>query len=61
MARIVMSWEEFVAHAYQQVQTENSNLKIAQPHFVKDFHQDGIGDMYDFPSWVEFEIADKEK
>jgi hypothetical protein len=51
---IKIPWPEFVALATAQLRLIHSGAD--EPQFKKDYGCDGIGDMYDFPSFVEYEL-----
>ena len=59
---IRLNWAEFVQAAKERFEQLNPTLTIGEPSFRTDHgsYNGGIGDSYDLPHFVDFEVEAKE-
>jgi hypothetical protein len=56
-AVLKLTWQTFVNAAMNEIRKQYPNA--SEPKFLKDYGRyEAIGDMYDFPSFVEIEIGE---
>jgi hypothetical protein len=58
---IRLNWSEFVRAAYERLQQLNPTLELKPPQFMKDHgsYSGGIGEAYEVPDFVDFEVTPK--
>jgi hypothetical protein len=55
--KLTVDWSEFVGAAMRCLRSEHPELELGPPQFKKDYGSyESIGDMYDFPTFIEMEI-----
>lgn len=56
---IRLTWEEFTQLAYEKVREKFPDLTLNPPQFKKNHgsYDGGIGEAYDIPDFVDFEVS----